>query len=80
MKSHSVQTEKLVTENQTCGPCTLQIDVGDDYFSTVDANAEHMGPWWQSGNTLASHLCGRGSIPFMAVSGKPGSCLPLVGS
>ena len=35
---------------------------------------------WQSGNTLASHLCGRGSIPIMAVSGKAGSCLPLVGS
>ena len=30
--------------------------------------------------TLASHLCGRGSIPVMAVSGKAGSCLPLVGS
>ena len=37
-------------------------------------------PRWQSGNTLASHLCGRGSIPVMAVSGKAGSCLPLVGS
>ena len=39
-----------------------------------------VGPRWQSGNTLASHLCGRGSIPVMAVSGKAGSCLPLVGS
>ena len=38
------------------------------------------GPRWESGNTLASHLCGRGSIPIMAVSGKAGSCLPLVGS
>ena len=38
------------------------------------------GSRWQSGNTLASHLCGRGSIPVMAVSGKAGSCLPLVGS
>ena len=38
------------------------------------------GPRWQSGNTLTSHLCGRGSIPVMAVSGKAGSCLPLVGS
>ena len=38
------------------------------------------GPWWQSGNTLASHLWGRGSIPIMASSGKAGSCLPLVGS
>ena len=38
------------------------------------------GPQWQSGNTLASHLCGRGSIPVMVVSGKAGSCLPLVGS
>ena len=40
----------------------------------------YRGPRWQSGNTLASHLCGRGSIPVMAVSGKAGSCLPLVGS
>ena len=39
-----------------------------------------VGPRWQSGNTLASHLCVRGSIPVMAVSGKAGSCLPLVGS
>ena len=38
------------------------------------------GARWQSGNTLSSHLCGRGSIPVMAVSGKAGSCLPLVGS
>ena len=38
------------------------------------------GPRWQSGNTLASHLCSRGSIPVMALSGKAGSCLPLVGS
>ena len=38
------------------------------------------GPRWQSGNTLASHLWGRGSIPVMAWSGKAGSCLPLVGS
>ena len=38
------------------------------------------GPRWQSGNTLASHLCSQGSIPVMAVSGKAGSCLPLVGS
>ena len=28
----------------------------------------------------SSHLCGRSSIPVMAVSGKAGSCLPLVGS
>ena len=38
------------------------------------------GPRWQSGNTLASHLWGRGSIPVTASSGKAGSCLPLVGS
>ena len=38
------------------------------------------GPWLQSGNTLASHLRGRGSIPVKALSGKAGSCLPLVGS
>ena len=41
---------------------------------------QNRGPRWQSGNTLASHLCGWGSIPVMAVSGKAGSCLPLVGS
>ena len=45
-----------------------------------DAFDGHLGPRWQSGNTLVSHLCGRGSIPIMAVSGKAGSCLPLVGS
>ena len=44
------------------------------------SDRQHQGPWWQSGNTLASHLCGWGSIPVMAVSGKAGSCLPLVGS
>ena len=38
------------------------------------------GPRWQSGNTLASHLWGWGSIPVMASSEKAGSCLPLVGS
>ena len=27
-----------------------------------------------------AYLCGRGLIPVMAVSGKAGSCLPLVGS
>ena len=40
----------------------------------------HTRPRWQSGNTLASHLWGRGSIPSTASSGKAGSCLPLVGS
>ena len=38
------------------------------------------GPRWPSGNTLASHLWGRSSIPGMASSVKAGSCLPLVGS
>ena len=38
------------------------------------------GPRWQSGNTLASHLRGRGSVSGMTSSGKAGSCLPLVGS
>ena len=38
----------------------------------------YRGPRWQSGNTLASHLCGRDSIPVMAVSGKAGSCLLLL--
>ena len=40
VKSRTVQTEKLLTENQACGPCTMQIDVGDDYLSTVDADDE----------------------------------------
>ena len=56
----------------------------DNYYSTtcthVNLKRKMSGPRWQSGNTLASHLCGRGSIPVMAVSGKAGSCLPLVGS
>ena len=53
-----------------------------NYMTTSFILPQHTlwGPWWQSGNTLASHLCGRGSIPVMAVSGKAGSCLPLVGS
>ena len=38
------------------------------------------GPRWQSGNTLTSHLWGRGSIPVTASSGKAGSCFPLVSS
>ena len=33
-----------------------------------------------AGNTLASHLWGRGWNPGTASSGKAGSCLPLVGS
>ena len=47
---------------------------------TLHLQSVRQGPRWQSGNTLASHLCSRGSIPVMAVSGKAGSCLPLVGS
>ena len=63
-------------------PCT---DWGIFFVSTSATNnacftRANRGPRWQSGNTLASHLCGRGSIPVMAVSGKAGSCLPLVGS
>ena len=38
------------------------------------------GAQWQSGNTLASPLRGRGSVSGMVSSGKTGSCLPLVGS
>ena len=38
------------------------------------------GPWWQSGNTLASHLSDWGSVPGPTSSGKASSCLPLVGS
>ena len=42
----------------------------------------HWGPRWWSGNTLASHLWGWGSVPVLTSSGKAGtcSCLPLVGS
>ena len=54
---------------------------GNSYGSRSFADSKKdQGPRWQSGNTLASHLCGRGSIPVMAVSGKAGSCMPLVGS
>ena len=38
------------------------------------------GARWQSGNTLASHLSGRGLVPGTASSGKAGSCLLLVSS
>ena len=51
-----------------------------DIYSNLLFAEQYKGPRWQSGNTLASHLCGRGLIPVMAVSGKAGSCLPLVGS
>ena len=37
----------------------------------------YQGSQWQSGNTLASHLWGQGSVPSMNSSGKAGSCLPL---
>ena len=51
------------------------------YIRNVDlTTSELKGPWWQSGNTFASHLCGRGSILVMAISGKAGSCLLLVSS
>ena len=43
-------------------------------------NKQTKGPRWQSGNTLASHLWGRGSVPYPTSSGKAGSCLLLVGS
>ena len=51
----------------------------DEAFTYLSQVLEELGrgPRWQSGNTLASHLCGWGSIPVM---GKAGSCLPLVGS
>ena len=50
------------------------------YLLITGFNVSFRGPRWQSGNTLASHLWGRGSIPGTASSGKAGSCLPLVGS
>ena len=57
------------------------------YFTNIAANTKmsvhhicrYRGPRWQSGNTLASHLWGRGSVPGTASSGKAGSCLPWVG-
>ena len=54
----------------------------EKYCSTlwIQHYTKCLGPRWQSGNTLASHLWGRGSIPRTASSGKAGSCLPLVGS
>ena len=59
---------------------TWEIIKGTATKESASFHREQSGPRWQSGNTLASHLCGRGSIPVMAVSGKAGSCLPLVGS
>ena len=59
---------------------TNQVDFRTPPVKSVADFLMYQGPRWQSRNTLTSHLCGRGSIPFMAVSGKAGSCLPLVGS
>ena len=39
-----------------------------------------LGLYWEDYVLNQSLLCGRGSIPVMAVSGKVGSCLPLVSS
>ena len=59
----------------------VKVEFYTSYIQPIaKASKQIGGPRWQSGNTLASHLCGRGSIPVMAVSGKAGSCLPLVGS
>ena len=59
-------------------------ELAKNFKSSKDTDPPHIhkisGPRWQSGNTLASHLCSQGSIPVMAVSGKAGSCLPLFGS
>ena len=60
--------------------CQMPYEVKGNHMQTIMSFTALEGPQWQSGNTLASHLCGRGSIPVMAVSGKAGSCLPLVGS
>ena len=60
------------------GGCSSSNSLGYKVEHLLESSSE--GPRWQSGNTLSSHLCGRGSIPVMAVSGKAGSCLPLVGS
>ena len=67
--------------------CDIQLIISNSVYGNIRQykfmgpfNSFFEGPRWQSGNTLASHLCGRGSIPVMAVSGKARSCLPLVGS
>ena len=68
---------KTILDNQIIW---LQYRILRNILGTKALLYKMKGPRWQSGNTLASHLCGRGSIPVMAVSGKAGSCLPLVGS
>ena len=51
-----------------------------DLALLYDLNGQLQGPRWQSGNTLASHLWGQGSVPSTVSTGKAGSGLPLVGS
>ena len=70
---------QMVTCNQWF-QCSESPECGGPYRLGDRCQGAQWGPRWQSGNTLASHLCGRGSIPVMAVSGKAGSYLPLVGS
>ena len=83
MKAVNQTPSKIVSDREEQRVCesedSVQIPFQILTISTVILR-DGWGPRWQSGNTLASHLCGWGSIPVMAVSGKAGSCLPLVGS
>ena len=78
--SDSVSLDVSGTEAEAVAAEGLWGDLNAEDLETPFLLMLHKGPRWQSGNTLASHLCDRGSIPVMAISGKAGSCLPLVGS
>ena len=56
------------------GWCLVSLQAGETRSSSIILSKTIRG------NTLASHLWGRGLVPGMASSGKAGSCLPLVGS
>ena len=67
-------------------PSSALLETGLSCLFTFDVHTSCLvlycfwGPWWQSGNTLTSHLWGWGSVLSMVSSGKAGSCLLLVRS
>ena len=67
-----------VQQPGTCPNMTLAVE--RDVKSQLWPLMVFRGLRWQSGNTLTSHIWDWGSVPDLTLSGKVGSCLPLVGS
>ena len=92
VRDYTETNEQIFMKYFTCGQskgriqyilgqvCTIAGYLGGGLCLNSTFNFSERGPRWQSGNTLASHLWGRGSIPVKALCGKAGSCLPMVGS